>query len=213
MTTKTDFTTEEWDALLAGPLAASLYIIVASPSVFGSIKEITAMSKELANAATRPDNTELMRFMLADYKEKDTIKRVTPEIKGKPDEVKAELTSIIQEAVSLLDEKATPEESAQIREWMMDLPVKTAEAAKEGGFLGIGAVRVSDAEKRALVELAGLLSVEVPEIAADATEVETEDAPEEIVETTPEPEASTEAEAPVEEAPADENTDEETDAA
>jgi hypothetical protein len=174
MTTKTDFTTEEWDALLAGPLAASMYIIVASPSVFGSIKEITAMSKELANAVARPDNTELMRFMLADYKEKDTVKRVMPEIKGKPEEVKATLTDTIQKAVSLLNEKATPEESSQIRTWMMDLSVKTAEAAKEGGFLGIHAVRVSDAEKRALADLAGILDVPVPDIAADVAAAPTE---------------------------------------
>jgi len=152
MTTKTDFSAEEWDALLAGPLAASMYIIVSSPSVFGSIKEITAMTKELAKAATRPDNTELLRFMLADYQDKDAMKRITPNIKGNAEEVKNGLRAIIARAVELLNEKATPEESAQIRAWMSELAVTTAEAAKEGGFLGIGAVRVSDAEKRALVE-------------------------------------------------------------
>ena len=168
MTTKTDFTAEEWDALLAGPLAASLYVIVASPSVFGSIKEITAMSKELAKAATRPENTELLRFMLADYQDADTVKRVTVDIKGKPDEVKAELAEAIQKTVALLNEKAAPEESTQIREWMYELSVKVAEAAKEGGFLGIGAVRVSDAEKQALAELADLLGVETANEDADA---------------------------------------------
>jgi len=170
MTTKTDFSAEEWDALLAGPLAASMYIIVSSPSFFGSIKEIAAMSKDLAKTATRPDNTELLRFMLADYQDKETMKRVTPNIKGNAEEVKDELRAIITKAVELLNEKATPEESAQIRAWMSELAVTTAEAAKEGGFLGIGAVRVSDAEKRALVELAGILGVEVPEIAEGATE-------------------------------------------
>jgi hypothetical protein len=172
MTTKTDFTTEEWDALLAGPLSASMYIIVASPSIFGSIKEITAMSKELTRAAARPDNTELMRFMLADYQDKGTIKRVTPDIKGKPEEVMDFLRTTIKTAVDLLNEKATPEESAQIRQWMYDLGVTVAEAAREGGFLGIGAVRVSDAEKKALAELAELLGVE----AIDVENVAKEDA-------------------------------------
>jgi hypothetical protein len=175
MTTKTDFTTEEWDALLAGPLSASIYIVVASPSVFGSIKEIGAMSKELATAATRPDNTELLRFMLSDYQSKETIKRVTPNVKGKPDEVLGTLRSYIQKAVSLLNEKATAEESSQIRQWMYDLAVKTAEASKEGGFLGMGAVRVSEAEKKALVELADILGVEVADIAADAASAPAEE--------------------------------------
>ncbi len=169
MTTKADFTTEEWDALLSGPLAASIYIIVASPSVFGSIKEVTAMTKELAKAVSRPDNTELLRFMLADYQDKDTIKRVMPETKGNPDEVKAALSAYIEKTVSLLNEKATPEESSQIRAWMMDLAVTVAEASREGGFLGIHAVRVSDAEKQALAELADVLDVTEPDIAAGAT--------------------------------------------
>jgi hypothetical protein len=34
-----------------------------------------------------------------------------------------------------------------------------AEAAKEGGFLGIGGVRVSDAERAALGDIAGALGV------------------------------------------------------
>jgi len=177
MTTKTDFTPEEWDALLAGPLSASLYIVIASPSVFGSIKEITAMSKELARTATRPDNTELLRFMLADYQEKETLKRVMPDVKGQPDEVKAFLRSKVQDAVALLNEKATPEESQQIREWMHELAVKVAEAAREGGFLGIGAVRVNEAEKEALAELSAILGLteEQPE-AASAEEGAVEEA-------------------------------------
>ena len=179
MTTKTDFSAEEWDALLAGPLAASMYIIVSSPSVFGSIKEITAMTKELAKAATRPDNTELLRFMLADYQDKDAMKRITPNIKGNAEEVKNGLRAIIARAVELLNAKATPEESAQIRAWMSELAVTTAEAAREGGFLGIGAVRVSDAEKRALVELSEVLGVEVPEIAAEAAEAPADEQTEE----------------------------------
>lgn len=168
MTTKTDFTAEEWDTLLAGPLSASMYIVVASPSVFGSIKEITTMSKELVAAATRPDNTELLRFMLSDYQSNDTLKRAMPNVKGKSDEALGALRSYIGKTVALLNEKATAEESSQIRQWMYDLAVKTAEASKEGGFLGMGAVRVSEAEKKALVELADVLGVEAAEIAGDA---------------------------------------------
>jgi hypothetical protein len=180
MTTKTDFTTEEWDALLSGPLAASMYIIIASPSVFGSIKEMTTMSKELAAAALRPDNTELLRFLLADYKDKDTLKRVTPNVKGKQDEVMAAIRGYVSAAVALLNEKAAPEESAQIRQWMYDLAVKVAESAKEGGFLGMGAVRVSDAEKKALAELADILGVS--KASAEEETAPEEDAPAEVSE-------------------------------
>ena len=51
---------------------------------------------------------------------------------------------------SLLATKATPEETNEIKEWLAKVAQATAEAAKEGGFLGIGGVLVSDQEKAAL---------------------------------------------------------------
>ena len=69
-------------------------------------------------------------------------------------------TSRLQIAVDLLNQKATPEEAQGIRQWLYQVAVNVATATKEGGFLSIGAVRVSDAEKAALVELAGVFGVE-----------------------------------------------------
>ena len=46
------------------------------------------------------------------------------------------------------------------REWLYQVGVRQANASKEGGFLGIGAVRVSEAEQNALAELAHTLGVE-----------------------------------------------------
>ena len=160
MTTKSDFTPEEWNALLRGPLATNLYIVVADPSVFGSIKEVMAFSKDIIETLTQPDTAELLRFMLADLQDKNTLKGVMPEIKGDPATVKAELKKLIQASVSLLNDKATPEESQHIRQWMYDLAVRTAEAARKGGFLSIGSVRVSEQEKQALAELTQLLGVD-----------------------------------------------------
>ncbi|HFQ95851.1 MAG TPA: hypothetical protein ENK30_04695 [Anaerolineae bacterium] len=159
MTTKSDFTAEEWRTLLAGPLATNVYIVVADLSVFGSIKEIMALSKDLAETQAKPDIPELLRFMVADLMDKDTVKGLMPEIKGDPETVKAQLKEIIKAAVAILDEKADPDEAAYIRQWMYDLAERTASAAREGGFLGIGSVRVSDQEKQALAELAELLGV------------------------------------------------------
>ncbi len=163
MTAKTDFTPEAWDALLKGPLAVNIYIVAADPSVFGSIKEVMALSKDIVETLAKPDTGELLRYMLADLQDKDTVKRLMPNVKGSPDEVKAALRAEIEAALQVLEEKATPEESQEIRQWMYDLAVRTAEASKEGGFLGIGAVRVSPQEKQALEELAELLGVEAVE--------------------------------------------------
>jgi hypothetical protein len=60
----------------------------------------------------------------------------------------------------LLTEKAEPNEAAEYREWVMSVAQATAEAAKEGGFLGIGGVRVSPDEQRTLDEIAAALGAE-----------------------------------------------------
>ena len=60
--------------------------------------------------------------------------------------------------------KATPEESTTYREWLYQVGVRQANASKEGGFLGIGAVRVNEAEQNALTELARTLGVEQPSV-------------------------------------------------
>ena len=63
------------------------------------------------------------------------------------------------QAAQILDEKATPEEAAEIKAWLYDVSVKAANAAKEGGFLGFGGEKVSENEKVALQEIAGQLGV------------------------------------------------------
>ena len=161
MTTKADFTPEEWEQLLEMPMTAAMYIIMADPAVFGSIKEAYSVAKSIATQAQKPDNTELLRFMLADLQDKEQVKQAQPEIdkKNAAGAMQALLDDLTA-GVALMDQKATPEESTQIRHWLYQLAVNTAEASKEGGFLGIGAVRVSDAEKSALQDLAAVLKVD-----------------------------------------------------
>ncbi|MDX6722551.1 MAG: hypothetical protein QOD73_955, partial [Solirubrobacteraceae bacterium] len=54
---------------------------------------------------------------------------------------------------ALLVEKATPEEAAQFREWLRIAAQRAASAAKEGGFLGFNAQRVSENEHQMLEEI------------------------------------------------------------
>ena len=52
-----------------------------------------------------------------------------------------------------LDRKAAPDESTAFKGWVLGIAQATAEATREGGFLGIGAVRVSEKEEDALTTL------------------------------------------------------------
>ncbi len=160
MTTKTDFTAEEWEQLLEAPMSIAMYIAVASPSIFGSIKEAVSVAKNIAKK-TKEGTTELLSFLLAEFQDKEAAKQAQPEFESKdPASIKQEVLDELGAVVTLLDEKASAEEASEIKSWLYQVGVDAANASKEGGFLGIGAVRVSDEEKAALEELAGVLGVE-----------------------------------------------------
>ena len=59
----------------------------------------------------------------------------------------------------ILTAKATPEEAGAFRQWLIDSAQATADAAKEGGFMGIGATRVSEGEQAMLTKLREILGV------------------------------------------------------
>jgi len=64
----------------------------------------------------------------------------------------------LRSVVALLDAKATPEEAAGYKTWLQRIASTTADAGKEDqGFLGMGGVRVNDAEREALREIGEVL--------------------------------------------------------
>ncbi len=160
MTTKDDFTNEEWTHLLQAPTAAGMYIMMADPNfVIGSMKEAFAVSAGILSKE-KESNSELLTALLADFKEKEMVKQARLKFEEKNLEAMKQTSfHALESVVRVLAEKATPEEAAEIKNWLYELAVKTAEAAKEGGFLGFGGTRVSEKEKKALQELADLLGV------------------------------------------------------
>ena len=54
--------------------------------------------------------------------------------------------------------KASPEDAEAYRSWLWDAAREAANAAKEGGFLGFHAVRVSEGEQRMLDKLEAALA-------------------------------------------------------
>jgi hypothetical protein len=67
----------------------------------------------------------------------------------------------LRSAVALLDARAEPGEAASYRQWLMRIARVTAEAGKEDqGFLGRGGVKVNDAERAALAEVARVLGAD-----------------------------------------------------
>ena len=58
----------------------------------------------------------------------------------------------------MVDCKA-PDDATAFKEWLREISQHVAEAAKEGGFLGIGGVLVSEVEKATLVEISSALGL------------------------------------------------------
>ena len=64
-----------------------------------------------------------------------------------------------QQAVNLLKSKSTEQESTEYKHWAVSVGEKVANAAKEGGFLGFGGERVSQAEREVIERVSDALAM------------------------------------------------------
>ena len=158
MTARADYTDEEWEALGRSPLVAGFAISLADPG--GPIeltKETMAAIKALA---TPPSDEELLiavsQYAQAHAKEHANLRK---ELDLKASTARDQLTAELTKVNGILDAKATPEEAAAFRQWLVQAAQQAADAAKEGGFLGIGATRVSEGELAELDDIRRILGL------------------------------------------------------
>ena len=160
MTTKADFTEEEWTRLGRSPLVAGMAITLADPGgPIEALKETSAALKTVLDAAQTGKHGEFVQALASDVAAK-AQNRENPlaGFKPKGTQASAEVIDELRKVNQLLVEKTTPEETEQFREWLKEASQQTALAAKEGGFLGFRAVRVSEGEQEMLDRLAEVFS-------------------------------------------------------
>ena len=153
MTTKSDFTDEEWTRVVRAPMVAGLAISIADP---GGPIEMAKESMATLKAATNPPSREQLLAEVALEIQALAQQRHNP-LKGfKPapapgqsagDVVVEELRTV----QSLVAATATPEEAAAFGTWLVTAAQAAADAAKDGGFMGFHAQQVSDREQ-AMIE-------------------------------------------------------------
>jgi hypothetical protein len=157
MSTKADFCVDEWDLLRSSPLMASLLVVAASPSgPVGLIQESTAAGKMILQAAGTAQ-TPLLKALAEDLTQKISIPK--PPAGATPEQIQAAATEILKRTSDLLTQKATSEETTEFKQWLAKVAQATAEATKEGGFLGFGGTLVSDQEKAALFTVNSILGL------------------------------------------------------
>jgi hypothetical protein len=162
LATKTDFSVEEWQQLILAPQIASMVVMLASPSgPVGAIKELVAASKLLVEAIQTNTGNALIDAVAADLKEmvEKKEKLPPPALSKDPNEARSQCLQACRDLAALLDQKA-PDDAEGYKQWVYQAARRTSEASKEGGFLGIGGVRVSEAEVAALKQVAEALGIE-----------------------------------------------------
>ncbi|WP_017932899.1 hypothetical protein [Nocardioides sp. Iso805N] len=147
MTTKSDFTEDEWTRVVRAPFVAGLAISLADPGgPIEAAKETMATFK----VATNPPSREELLAEVALEIQAATQQHHNP-LKGfKPDKtvgVGEDVLNELREVHSAVAAKATPEEATAFAAWLVAAAEAAAKAAKDGGFMGFHAQQVSDRER------------------------------------------------------------------
>ena len=160
MTTKADFNDEEWTRLKRAPFVAGMAITLADPGgPIEAFKETKATLQTVAGAVGG-DRDPLVQAIAGEVTA-EARQRHSPLAGFKPTSGATAGVEILDELAAvngILNEKATPEEAGAVREWLMAAAQEAANAAKEGGFLGFHAERVSAGEQDMLDRLKETLS-------------------------------------------------------
>jgi len=143
MTSKSDFTTEEWQLILEAPPSAGMIVVTAQRG--GSLRETIAMAKSYVETRQQHGKSELLDEIVAAKPERDHTHYHSLE------ELKQHGLQHLRDAVALLGTKATPDEVDEYRRFIVTLSQHVAAAHREHG------VAVSEAEQAAVDDISQAL--------------------------------------------------------
>jgi hypothetical protein len=146
MTSKSDFTDEEWKLILEAPPSAGMIVVTAQRG--GSLRETIAIAKAYVEARKQHGTSELLDEIVAAKPERDHTHYHSF------DELKEHGLQHLRTSVSLLETKATPEEVEEYRRFIVTLSHNVAAAHREHGQ------EVSEAEQTAINDITEALSAE-----------------------------------------------------
>jgi hypothetical protein len=156
MPIRDSFTPEEWTDVALAPILASFAVTAADPSgLIGLFRESSATAWSM-KAMKEPAGTLASGIVAAyeDAEARGAIRGAIRELaRGKtPAEATTAAIARLAEAARLVATKA-PGEADAFRAWISETAASVAEASTEGGFLGFGGEKVSEAERRTLAEI------------------------------------------------------------
>ena len=161
MTSRADFSDDEWERLGRAPLLAGVAISLADPGgPIEALKESRAALNTVLEAAREGGFGGFVQSVASDVAEKaqrreNPLAGFTPARRDTREAILDELRAVY----ALLLEKAAAEDVDDFREWTRIASQRAALAAKEGGFMGIGGQRVSEREQQMLETLGEIFGV------------------------------------------------------
>jgi hypothetical protein len=158
----TNYTSEELLKIAGGVMVSGMAVAMVDMGIISTAIEASALAKEIAGAAEKYPNNAVIQTLFSE----EAIKKAKAdhpaaiEIKAtdmKPDTAVATATAKINEAIAILNQKATPADVQQYKEFVYACADRVANAAGSGLF-GSG-VKVSEKEAAALAALKSVLGL------------------------------------------------------
>jgi len=163
MAIKDNFEAAEWSRIVGAPMLAGIAVTAADPGgLWGAVRESTAAAGALRAARGSDGGSGLIGEIVAAYETpegRDMARGVVKEqARGKkPAEVVEAAVAELSAVAAIVSVKA-PEAAPDFKAWLQDVAKRVAEAGTEGGFLGFGGEKVSDAERATLDRLDAALA-------------------------------------------------------
>ena len=147
MTSKTDFTAEEWQLILEAPPSAGMIVVTAQRG--GSFRETIAMAKSYVEARKQHGKSQLLDEIVAAKPERDHTHYHSA------DELRDHGLQHLRDSVALLESKATSEEVDEYRSFIVTLSHEVAAAHREHDQ------EVSESEQKAINDITEALNATV----------------------------------------------------
>jgi hypothetical protein len=146
MTTKADFTAEEWEQIIEGPPSAGMVVITAQRG--GMLRETISLAQAYVEARKQHGHSELLDEVVAVKPKLDHTRYASLE------ELKEHSLAHVRDGVALVKAKASAEELDEYKQFIVNLADRVAHAHREHGS---SPDAVSDAERAATAEIATAL--------------------------------------------------------
>ena len=147
MSSKADYSAEEWKLILKAPLMAGLAIVAASPSgPLGVLREMFAVGKLVSETKTRAEETgglsnELLRSLVAELSSADARAQLDlADLRAlPPQQLQSHALEACRALASLVDRKASKEEAEGVKRWLVaiaSVPPRRRRRAASSGSAG-----------------------------------------------------------------------------